>query len=343
MIDGYLKESITLGASDLHITVHSPPVARVHGRFVRVGTTDLKPNDTETMLRELLSPEMWDGFSERGSIDFSYSALEMGRFRINSYRQRGSIALAIRVIPHFVPNLDELRVPPVVKDLSMKHKGLLLITGPDGSGKSTTAAAVIDFVNSQREAHIITLEDPIEYLHKHQKGIVHQREMGVDAFSWSEALRSALRQDPDVLFLGEIPDDDTARLVLTAAETGHLVIATLPTVGVAPTLQYLFDLFGSFQRERARAQVASVLQGVVSQDLVARVDTPGRVAAFEVLVATSTVRSLVRDGKIHQVKSAIQTGTRHGMLAMEVSLEELYRSGIIGEEDFRSRCQSEGW
>lgn len=341
MIDGCLKEAIVLGASDLHITVHSPPVARVHGRLVRVGTTDLKPSETEAMLRELLSPEAWARFSEKGSVDFSYSAPEMGRFRVSSYRQRGSIALAIRVIPHFVPNIDKLRIPPVIKDLAMRPKGLLLITGPDGSGKSTTAAAVIDFVNSQREVHIITLEDPIEYLHRHQKGIVHQREMGVDAFSWVDAIRSALRQDPDVLFLGEIPDDDTARLALTAAETGHLVIATLPTVGVAPTLQYLFDLFSSSKRERVKGQVASVLQGVVSQDLVSRVDMPGRVAAFEVLVATGTVRNLVRDGKIHQLKSAIQTGTRHGMLSMEVSLEDLYTSGIISKEDFRSRCQVE--
>jgi twitching motility protein PilT len=299
----------------------------------------LRPEDTEGALRHILSQEQWDRFMDRGGLEFSYSASEMGRFRVSAYSQRGSVALAIRVIPHSIPQAEEIGLPQCVMDLAMGPKGLLVITGSDGSGKSTTAAAVIGVINAARDAHVISLEDPIEYLHRHDRSLVNQREIGVDVPSSRAALRSALRQDPDVIFLSHIRDADTARLALAAAETSSLVMCILSEVGVSAAIEFFLGILGSSQRDRVRVQLASVLRGVVYQELLPRMDIPGRVAAFEVLLATPAVRDLIRENRVHQVQSAIQTGARHGMVSLKASLQDLLSKGKISEEDYHFRAR----
>jgi len=299
----------------------------------------LRPEDTEGVLRHMLSQGQWNRFTESGGLEFSYSASEMGRFRVSAYSQRGSVALAIRVIPHSIPQAEEIGLPQCVMELAMGPKGLLVITGPDGSGKSTTAAAIIGAINAARDAHVITLEDPIEYLHRHDRGLVNQREIGVDVPSSEEGLRSALRQDPDVIFLSHIRDAETARLALAAAETGCLVMCILPAVGASAAIGFFLDILGPGQRDRVRVQLASVLRGIVYQELLPRVDVPGRVAAFEVLVATPAVRDLIRENRVHQVQSAIQTGARHGMVSLKASLQDLLSKGRISEEEYHSRAR----
>lgn len=327
-----LQRTIELKASDLHITVASPPIARVNGSLIKLGETNLYPADTEILTKDMMTPEQYESFQEKGELDFSFSNAGLGRFRVNAYKQRGSCCLAIRIVAMQVPTIEELELPPVIKELSKKQRGLILVTGPTGSGKSTTLASMIDYMNKNRSCHILTLEDPIEYLHKHNKSIVNQREIGNDSFSFTNALRAALRQDPDVILVGEMRDLDTMAIAVTAAETGHLVLSTLHTVGAAKTIDRIIDVFPTYQQQQIRIQLSSVLEGVISQQLLPKTDKKGRVAAFEIMVSNPAVRNLIREGKTHQMQTVIETGTKFGMQTMDGSLMKLYQTNMISRE-----------
>jgi len=331
-INNIVEEGVRRIASDIHITVGIPPNLRVNGELVAFGDTPLTPEDTEELVRQVLSDSQFDVLNDRGEIDFSYSAPGQGRFRVNAYIQRGSYGLALRIIPLEIPSMQKLGLPPVISDLTRLARGLVLVTGPTGSGKSTTLATMIDQINRERKKHILTLEDPIEYLHKHNKSIVNQREIGTDSKSFSSALRGALRQDPDVILVGEMRDLDTISIAITAAETGHLVLSTLHTLGSAKTIDRIIDVFPPYQQQQIRVQLASVLQAVISQQLLPKADGNGRVAAMEVMIATPAIRNLIREDKVHQIDTAIQTGSKYRMQTMDNSLTELYRRGQISKD-----------
>lgn len=317
-------------ASDVHITVGIPPVFRVNGKLIQVGNIDaLMPPDTQEIAYELLENKQKEKLLERGEIDFSYAISGVGRFRVNVYTQRGTYAVAIRPIPLEIPSHKELGLPDVLIDLADKKRGLILVTGPTGSGKSTTLATMIDHINENRKCHVLTLEDPIEYLHRHKSSIINQREIGYDTESYQSALRAALRQDPDVILIGEMRDLETISIAVTAAETGHLVLATLHTIGAVSTIDRIIDVFPSDQQQQIRIQLGAVLQGVVSQQLVRRADGSGRVGAFEIMLCNQAVRNLIREGKSHQLMSSIQTGRKQGMMSMDASLVDLYKRDFI--------------
>jgi twitching motility protein PilT len=332
-LEDLLKKALELGASDLHITVGVPPTFRRDGRLLTIDEPRLLPNDTEQLIRNMLSDEQWKLYQELGELDLSFSLKGMGRFRVNVYKQRGTCCAAIRMVNMTIPSLDQLGIPEVVKELGRRTKGLILVTGPTGSGKSTTLASIIDMINEERDCHILTLEDPIEYLHKHNKSIVNQREIGNDSHSYAAALRAALREDPDVILIGEMRDIETIAIAVTAAETGHLVLSTLHTIGAANTIDRVIDVFPPHQQQQIRVQLSSVLQGVISQQLIPRKDISGRVAAIEVMVATPAIRNLVREGKTYQINSQIQTGAKFGMQTMDGSIASLYKGGIISQEE----------
>ncbi len=324
-----LKESIELGASDLHITVGYPPVIRLNGVMKKISDYLLTPKDNLELVKQILSDEKISVLEDNGEIDTSYSYPDLGRFRVNAFKQRGNYGMAIRSVGHNIPSLDKLGLPKVIRNLTQRKRGLVLVTGPTGSGKSTTLASMIDIINSERSGHILTLEDPIEYLHSHKKSIVNQREIGNDSKSFAAALRASLRQDPDVILVGEMRDLDTISIALTAAETGHLVLSTLHTIGAAKTVDRVIDVFPPHQQQQIRVVLSSVLEGVISQQLLPTADGQGRVAAVETMVVTSAIRNLIREGKTHQIQTAIQTGSKYGMKTMDNSLLELYRQGII--------------
>lgn len=317
-------------ASDVHLTVGVPPVFRVNGKLVHVDNVDrLMPEDTEAVTKELLTEAQLKVLYEKGEIDFSYAFSGIGRFRVNIFTQRGSNSIAIRPIPLDIPSFHDLGLPEILLDLSERKRGLILVTGPTGSGKSTTLATMIDHINDARRCHILTLEDPIEYLHRHKNSIVNQREIGYDTTSYHSALRSALRQDPDVILIGEMRDLETISIAVTAAETGHLVLATLHTIGAVSTVDRIVDVFPADQQQQVRIQLGSVLQGVISQQLVRRSDGSGRIGAFEIMICNQAIRNLIREGKSHQLMSSIQTGRQLGMVSMDTSLVELYKNGYI--------------
>lgn len=321
-------------ASDVHVTVGIPPVFRINGKLVQVQNIDkMLPKDTEKIAIELLSDKQFDRLKDQGEIDFSYAIHGIGRFRVNVYSQRGSYSIAIRPIPLEIPKHETLGLPDVLKSLSEKKRGLILVTGPTGSGKSTTLATMIDHINTNRKCHVLTLEDPIEYLHRHKNSIINQREIGYDTSSYSTALRAALRQDPDVILIGEMRDLETISIAVTAAETGHLVLATLHTIGAVSTVDRIVDVFPAEQQQQIRVQLGSVLQGVVSQQLVRRSDGSGRIGAFEIMLCNQAVRNLIREGKSHQLLSSIQTGRKIGMMSMDASLVDLYKSQKITIEE----------
>jgi twitching motility protein PilT len=333
-----LKKAIDIGASDIHITVGTQPVARCKGRFVKLSEDIVTSKYVEAMVREIAGDNNFSRVLENGEADFSAS-LETGeRFRVNAYKQKGNYALAIRTITSEIPTFDKLGLPNVVSTFANKHKGLVLVTGPTGSGKSTTLASIIDMINETREAHIITLEDPIEYVHNHKRSIVNQREIGSDSNSFASALRAALRQDPDVILIGEMRDPETISIALTAAETGHLVFSTLHTVGAAKTIDRIVDAFTPEQQQQVKTQLSMVCEGVVSQQLIPTRDGSGRVAAVEVMVANAAIRNLIREGKTYQIGNSIQTGAKLGMQSMDQQLVELNKAGKISRDSVLSRC-----
>ncbi|WP_283725730.1 type IV pilus twitching motility protein PilT [Clostridium perfringens] len=325
-----LELTVKEGASDLHLTVGISPIIKVNGKLVRLEHEILRPEDTEAYAREILQ-DAYGKYDAIGEYDTSYSIHGKGRFRVNIYKQRNSTALAIRVISLDMPTLDSLGYPETLKDICNLKRGLVLVTGPTGSGKSTTLAALINEINSNRESHIITIEDPIEFLHKHNKSIVNQREIGKDTLSYERALKAALREDPDVILIGEMRDLETISTAITAAETGHLVFSTLHTIGAAKTIDRIVDVFPPHQQEQIKIQLASVLQIIISQQLVETVDGD-RNAALEIMVATPAIKNLIREGKTHQIESSIQTGSKYGMRTMDMELANLYREGIITQE-----------
>ena len=321
------------GASDVHITVGISPKMRVNGKLMVMPFPVLLPVDTKRICDSMMNDKQKEHFEENGEWDFSYSIPQMGRYRVNAFRQRGSVAMVLRIVGTVVPTPESLSLPPSVIDLYKMKRGLVLVTGPTGSGKSTTLASLVGKINMDLDAHIITLEDPIEYLHRHARSIVNQREIGIDATSYDLALRSALREDPDVILVGEMRDLETISTAITAAETGHLVLSTLHTIGAAATIERIIDVFPPHQQEQIRTQLANVLVSVVSQQLVPTVDKRGRVAAFEVMHATPAIRNLIRENKTHQIATSIQTSRRLGMITMDDALVELYMKGKIDRNE----------
>lgn len=333
-----LRKANDSKASDLHLTVGLPPMLRINGKLIYAGEERLTQEDTEGFTKYVLTPEQFEKYRKFGELDFSYSASGTGRFRVNAYRQRGSHALAIRLVDFEMPTLEGLLMPEVLKELCKKERGLILVTGPTGSGKSTTLAAMINEINNTRQCHVITLEDPVEYLHRHNMSMINQRQVGSDTLTFSNALRSALREDPDVILVGEMRDLETIQIALTAAETGHLVLSTLHTVGSSKTIDRIVDVFPSYQQQQIRVQLAAVLEGIVSQQLLVREDGTGRIAGVEVMVGTPAIRNLIREGKAHMIDNAIQTGGKLGMRSMDMALSNLYKTGKISYNEAITHC-----
>jgi twitching motility protein PilT len=329
-IDTFLAETAERNASDLHLTSGSPPVIRVHGKLERLPDTDeLEPDDIRTLVYRILSTEQQKLLETKRQFDFSYSLPGVARFRVNAYYQRTSLGAAFRMIPTRIKTLEELALPERLYELGEKPRGLILVTGPTGSGKSTTLAALIDRINRTRSEHILTIEDPIEFLHTHRRCIVNQREIGEDATTFAEGLRAALRQDPDVILVGEMRDLETIATALTAAETGHLVFATLHTQSAPQTIDRVIDAFPAEQQQQVRVQLAATLQGVVTQNLMPTADRRGRTAALEILMPDDAVRNLIRQAKIEQIYSVMQTSSGRGMQTMEQSLADLTLRRVI--------------
>ncbi len=335
-LDDLLREATERGASDLHLTVGLPPVIRVDGSLTHLRYQPLSPSDTQRLVYDILTTDQVQHFETVHELDFSYGVRGVGRFRVNVYKQRGSVGAALRSIPDRIPTFEQLNLPPVLRELSRRTSGLILVTGPTGSGKSTTIACMIDTINSERPVHIMTMEDPIEYLHRHKRGMVNQRELGTDTDSFANALRAVLREDPDVILIGEMRDLETIQAALTLAETGHLVFGTLHTRNAPQTIDRVIDVFPPHQQEQIRVQLSNTLEAVIAQQLMPRIGG-GRIAALEILVATSAVRNLIREGKSHQIYSAIETGAQYGMQTMDKSLADLYRNGIITLEEAEAR------
>ncbi len=330
-VDDFLKKMVECNGSDAHLKVGKPPGMRISGKIEPQGGESLRPEHTELMARALLSAEQWKQFEQDGDLDCSYSIAGVARFRVNVLRQRGSISLVLRFIPAKIPTMDELGLPEMCRTLAMKPRGIVLVTGPTGSGKSTTLAAMIDQINEHEQGHIITMEDPIEFLHRDKNCYINQREIGSDTAGFNEALRRALRQDPDVILIGELRDLETISLAVTAAETGHLVMATLHTASAMKTIDRVTNVFPPEQQAQIRMQLAGTLQGIISQMLIPKIGG-GRAAAFEILVATDAVRAIVRENKISQLASTMQTGKQAGMRLLEDHLNELVASKTITYE-----------
>jgi twitching motility protein PilT len=329
-----LEYACKCNATDLHIGVGRQPVMRV-GSVLDVipGTEAVMPRTAEEHVRAIVDDSQLETLRSVGEIDFSFSRSGLGRFRANIYKQRNTFGIAIRSLPFNIPPFDSLKLPSVIKTFAKRSKGLVLSTGPTGSGKTTTLASIIDIINSERKCHIITIEDPIEYLHRHKSSLVGQREVGSDTRSFSNALRAALREDPDVIMVGEMRDVETIGIALTAAETGHLVFSTLHTVGTAKTIDRIIDVFPPNQQNQVKSQLATVLEGVVSQQMIPKRDGSGVAVACEVMVVNNAIRNLIREGKPYQINSIIQTSTNTGMQTMEASLAELVVSGEITQDD----------
>ena len=338
MINELLQEAVLLGASDVHLTVGLPPIFRINGVLTRTDRAPLVNADTFNVAESMLDSKRHKQFLEEGEVDFSYVLPEGARFRVNIFRQSNSIAAVIRLISSDIPTFEKLNLPRIMADLAMLPRGLVLVTGPTGSGKSTTLAAMIDHINHRKSVHIITLEDPIEYKHRHNNSIINQREVNSDTRSFANALRAALREDPDVILVGEMRDAETIATAITAAETGHLVLATLHTSDAAQTVNRIIDVFPEHQQMQIRIQLSGNLQGIIAQQLLITKDKRGRVPAFEILVATPALRNLIRESKTHQIPSYIQTGSKFGMKSMDDSLADLVRRNLVEKETAEARC-----
>ncbi len=332
-IEILLRMMVEKGASDLHIKAGSPPMLRIDGELEPAVSQVFPPNVIRKMIESMLTEQQKAKLIAERELDFAYSVPGLARFRCNAYFQRGSWAIAIRIIPSRPYTIDELGLPDVFKWLAMRPRGLIIVTGPTGSGKSTTLAAMVDYINSNKKCHIITIEDPIEFLHKDKLSIVSQREVGSDTFSFASALRHALRQDPDVIMLGEMRDLETTQTAITAAETGHLVLATLHTSGAANAIDRIIDIFPPHQQQQVRVQLSMILEAVIYQTLIPRASGPGRVLAMEVMLGTPAVRHLIREGKTHMLPNVLQSSAEEGMISLDQSLANLYLSGEISYED----------
>lgn len=325
-----LKATSEKKASDLHITVGLPPMIRVDGSLrPLVMEEPYTPEESQKLIFSLMDKQQIAVLEEKGQVDYSYSIPGWGRFRVNAYRQRNSYSVACRVVAAEIPTLEDLNLPETLRSLTRLNKGLILVTGPTGSGKSTTLASMIDIINEERKCHILTLEDPIEYLHRHKNSMVNQREVGHDTNDYNAGLRAALREDPDVILVGEMRDLDSISIALTAAETGHLVLSTLHTVGTAKTIDRVIDVFPPHQQQQVKVQLSTVLQGVISQQLISKKDQPGRIVALEIMLANPAIRNLIREGKTHQVNSILQMSGKTGMVTMDNYLFDLYNKGLI--------------
>ena len=327
------------GASDLHIEVGVPPVLRINGAMAPLDTDTLAAEDTERLVKSVASDTHLQKIREEGGVDFGFAFEDKARFRVACFKQKGCLGMVMRQIPNDLMSLEQIGLPPSIKDLLFRPRGLILVTGPTGSGKSTTLASMMNIINEERDVHIITVEDPVEFYHQHKKSVVIQREVGVDVPSFEEALRRALRQDPDVILVGEMRDLETMEAAVTAAETGHLVFATLHTTGAARTVDRIVDAFPTDQQEQIRTQLASSLLAVISQVLLPRIDKPGRVAAFEVMISTPSIQALIRDNKTFRVTSDIQTGAKYGMNTLDSHLLELYQNEIISYGEMITKAQ----
>jgi len=337
-INGLLKMVIERNASDLHLKVKNPPILRINGHLTRVDLPPFEPAELQSLIESMLTDAQREAFRQELELDFGYGVPGLSRFRVNVFRQRGNIGAAIRAIPMQVPTIAELRLPAGVERFAELPRGLVLVTGPTGSGKSTTLAALINHINQHRACHVVTIEDPIEYLHHDQKSIIDQREVGSDTHSFAHALRHVLRQDPDVILIGEMRDLETIATAITAAETGHLVFATLHTQSAPQAVERIVDVFPPHQQEQVRMQLSLSLEGVLSQTLLPRRDGRGRVAAVEVMRMTPAVRNLIREGKTFQLPSAIQSGARDGMQTLNQALRRLVEEGLVTYEEAAARA-----
>ena len=341
-IDNLLHGMVKFEASDLHIKVGSPPGYRIHGLVQPVKNVDpLRPDDTLALARSVLDDEQFAEFENCGDIDCAYSIPGLARFRVNVMRQRGSTSLVFRKIPVEIPDIDALGLPEICKELSMKPRGLVLVTGPTGSGKSTTLASMLDYRNQNERGHILTMEDPIEFVHRDKKSFVNQREIGSDTKTFGTALKRALRQDPDVILIGEMRDLETISLGITAAETGHLVFGTLHTTGAIQTVDRMIDVFPPDQQMQVRVQLAATLRGVISQILLPKIGG-GRVAAHEVMIGIDPIRACIRDGKTAQMQNVLVTGSKHGMILLDQSLENLVKRGVLDAKDAIAKSSNPG-
>ncbi len=335
-----LQLVVAEGASDLHIRTGTPPTIRVHGILHRVEGPSLTPTDCEDLMRSVTSEENVQHVRERGGADFAFAFGELARFRTSVFREKGRYGVVMRQIPSKMLTMEQIGLPPSAKELLYKPRGLILVTGPTGSGKTTTLASMINIINEERdEAHIVTIEDPIEYYHNHKKALITQREIGVDVPNFAEGLRRALRQDPDVVLVGEMRDLETIDAAITAAETGHLVFGTLHTTGAAKTIDRVVNAFPSNQQEQIRIQLSTVMQAVISQLLIPRIDKPGRVAIFEIMVNTASIAALIRDNKTFRIQSDIQTGAKYGMVTLDSFLVDKYLAGMIAREEVLTKAQ----
>lgn len=334
-IDDLLAEATQRGGSDLHLTDKLPPVIRVDGRLLRLNYEPLVAQDIQRLIYDVLTDQQIQWFEKVRELDFSYGLAGVGRFRFNVYRQRGSIGAAMRAIPNKIPSLEELRLPPLVRELTRRPSGLILVTGATGSGKSTTLACMIDIINQERDCHVMTIEDPIEYLHTHRRAMINQRELGQDTNSFENALRAVLREDPDVILIGELRDLETMAAAITMAETGHLVFATLHTRNAPQTIDRMVDVFPPYQQGQIRVQLSNALEAIVAQQLLPR-SGGGRIPCVEIMLANSAVRNLIREGRTEQMASCIETGAAMGMQTMDRALVQLLRMGQVTMDTART-------
>ena len=334
-----LDRVIAEEASDLHIAVGRPPTLRLDGSLIHIGESPLEAEDTERLVKSITSDENQQRVREKGGVDFGFSYGEQARFRVSVFRQKGVLGMALRLIPSRIMTLEEIGLPPGLKEILFRPRGLILVTGPTGSGKTTTLASMINIINHERDCHIITIEDPIEYYHGHARSIVTQREVGVDVTTFKEALRMGLRADPDVILVGEMRDLETMSAAITAAETGHLVFATLHTTGAARTVDRIIDAFPKDQQGQIRTQLSLSILAVISQLLLVKASGKGRIAVFEIMIATPAIQNLIREGKSYRITSDIQTGSKYGMRTLDAGLVDLFNRGIITYEDAVSKAQ----